>query len=238
MGNSGLRQHIETAQKTGVLKVSPGKLNQFPPGFKQLEGCLRTLDLSDNKFVVLPPEISRFMQLRHLNLSKNKLNKLPDSIGALTKLETFNSSDNNLTCLPRTFSNLIHLKQVILSGNQIKEFPNVFGGLKHLDVLDLSNNAIETIPSDVSTLYIIELNLNQNEISHVSSEIANCARLKTLRLEENCLTLNAIPPKLLLESKISNLTLEGNLFEMKELAHIEGYDAYMERFTAVKKKLF
>lgn len=238
MGNSGLKQHIETAQKTGVLKVSPGKLNQFPPGFKQLEGCLRTLDLSDNKFVVLPPEISRFMQLRHLNLSKNKLGKLPDSIGALTRLETFNSSDNILLSIPRTFSNLIHLKQVILSSNQLKQFPGVFCGLKHLDLLDLSENSIACIPSEVSSLYVIELNLNRNEISSISSEIANCPRLKTLRLEENCLTLGAIHPKLLTESKVSNIALEGNLFEIKELANIEGYDAYMERFTAVKKKLF
>ncbi|RZB41595.1 LRR 8 domain containing protein [Asbolus verrucosus] len=111
MGNSGLKQHIETAQKTGVLKLSQGHLNGFPPEFRQLEGNLRTLDLSDNKFVVLPNEISRFLQLRHLNLNKNKLAKIPDCIGALTKLETLNFCHNNLSTLPRTLSNLINLKQ-------------------------------------------------------------------------------------------------------------------------------
>lgn len=237
MGNSGLKQHIETAQKTGVLKVSQRKLNEFPPGFKQLEGCLRTLDISDNKFVVLPIEISRFMQLRHLNLSKNKLAKIPDCIGALTKLETFNASHNNLSSLPRTFSNLIHLKQVYFNDNHLKEFPLVFCGLKHLDLLDLSQNEITSIPNDASTLNVTELNLNQNQISSISSEIAICPRLKTLRLEENCLHLTSIHPRLLAESNISNLALEGNLFELKQLADIEGYDAYMERFTAVKKKL-
>ncbi|XP_066254658.1 leucine-rich repeat-containing protein 57-like [Euwallacea similis] len=238
MGNSGLKQHMETAQKTGVLKVSPGKLNQFPPGFKQLEGCLRTLDLSDNKFVILPPEISQFMQLRHLNLSKNKLTKLPDSIGALTKLETFNASDNSLSTLPRTFSNLINLKQVILSNNQLKQLPSIFCGLKHLDLLDLSGNSISIIPGEICSLFVTELNLNRNEISSLSPEIANCPRLKILRLQENCLTLGAISSRLLAESKVSNLALEGNLFELKDLANIEGYDAYMERFTAVKKKMF
>ncbi|CAH1112054.1 unnamed protein product [Psylliodes chrysocephalus] len=238
MGNSGLKQHIETAQKTGVLKVSQGKLNEFPPGFKQLEGSLRTLDISDNKFVVLPNEISRFMQLRHLNLSKNRLAKIPDCIGALTKLETFNVGQNNLTSLPRTISNLIHLKQVNLSSNHIKDFPLMFCGLKHLDVLDLSKNEITTIPSEVSGLHVTELNLNQNQISHISGQIAECPRLKTLRLEENCLQLTAITPKILGESNIANLSLEGNLFETKQLSDINGYEAYMERFTAVKKKLF
>nr|XP_022900288.1 leucine-rich repeat-containing protein 57-like [Onthophagus taurus]XP_022900289.1 leucine-rich repeat-containing protein 57-like [Onthophagus taurus]XP_022900290.1 leucine-rich repeat-containing protein 57-like [Onthophagus taurus] len=237
MGNSGLSQHIETAKKTGVLRVS-GSLNDFPPGFLQLEGSLRTLDLSDNKFVTLPNDISRFMQLKHLNLNKNKLTKIPDCIGALTKLETFNICHNNLTSLPRTITNLINLKQVFLSDNHIKDFPTVFCGLKHLDVLDLSRNEIRCVPSEINGLNVSELNLNQNQISDLSYQIVYCPRLKTLRLEENCLQINAISPRLLKESKISNLSLEGNLFEMKQLMNIDGYEAYMERYTAVKKKLF
>ncbi|XP_023021926.2 leucine-rich repeat-containing protein 57 [Leptinotarsa decemlineata] len=238
MGNSGLKQHIETAQKTGVLKVSQGKLNEFPPGFKQLESSLRTLDISDNKFVTLPNEISRFMQLRHLNLSKNRLSKIPDCIGALTKLETLNASYNNLSTLPRTISNLINLKQVNLTDNHIKDFPLMFCGLKHLDVLDLTKNEITSIPPEVSGLNVTELNLNQNQVAHISGQIADCPRLKTLRLEENCLQLSAIPPRILADSRISNFSIDGNLFESKQLASIAGYDSYMERYTAVKKKMF
>ncbi|KRT81425.1 hypothetical protein AMK59_5576 [Oryctes borbonicus] len=191
MGNSGLKQHLENAKKTGVLKVS-SNLNDFPPGFLQLESNLRTLDLSDNKFVTLPNEISRFIHLKHLNLHKNKLNKIPDCIGALTKLETFNLSHNNLTYLPRTITNLINLKNVYLCDNHFKEFPVVFCGLKHLDLLDLSRNEIRSVPSEISGLHVSELNLNQNQISEISLQVINCPRLRTLRLEENCLQLNAV----------------------------------------------
>lgn len=238
MGNAGLKQHLETAKKTGVLKVSQNKLNEFPAGFLQLAGHLRTLDLSDNKFVIVPNEISRFMHLRHLNLNKNKISKLPDCVGALTKLETLNVSNNNLTSLPRTITNMIHLKQVYLSDNHLKEFPTVFCGLKHLDILDLSRNEIKLIPSDISGLNVSELNLNQNQISDINPQIAGCPRLKTLRLEENCLQITAIHSNILMDSTISNLALEGNLFEMKQLADLNGYEAYMDRYTAVKKKLF
>lgn len=62
--------------------------------------------------------------------------------------------------------------------------------------------------------------------------------MKTLRLEENCLQLSSIPLAILNESSISMIALEGNLFEMKEFMNLEGYDAYMERYTAVKKKMF
>lgn len=238
MGNSGLKQHIVTAQKTGVLKLSQGHLNGFPPEFKQLEGNLRTLDLSDNKFVNLPNEISRFLQLKHLNLNKNKLIKIPDCIGALTKLETLNLCHNNLTSLPRTLSNLINLKQVYLCENHLKEVPLMFCSLKHLDILDLSKNDITTVPAEVSGLNVVELNLNQNQIADISPQIANCPRLKTLRLEENCLQLTAIHSKILTDSKICNLAVDGNLFELKQLADVPGYEVYMERFTAVKKKMF
>lgn len=238
MGNSGLKQHLETSKKTGVLKISQQKLNEFPPGILQLDGNLRTLDISDNKFITLPNEISRFILLKQLNVNKNKLTKLPDCIGALTKLELFNGSHNNLTSLPRTISNLIHLKQVYLSDNHFNEFPLVFTGLKHLDVLDLSRNEINSIPSEISALYATELILNQNQISEITHHVATCPRLKTLRLEENCLQLSAIHPAILGESKISNLAVDGNLFEVKELSELDGYDLYMERFTAVKKKMF
>lgn len=238
MGNAGLKQHYETAKKTGVLKISQKKLTEFPGDIRQLEGNLRTLDISDNKFTALPNEISSFMHLKQLNISKNKLTKLPDCIGALTRLESLNASHNHLASLPRTLSNLINLKQVYFTDNQLKEFPLMMCGLKHLDVLDLSKNKISTIPAEVSGLNVTELNLNQNQIAEIGHHIAGCPRLKTLRLEENCLPLTGIHRKILVDSKISNLALEGNLFELKQFSETEGYEVYMERFTAVKKKMF
>ena len=38
-------------------------------------------------------------------------------------------------------------------------------------------------------------------------------------------------------SKVSLLAIEGNLFDVKKLNGVEGYDKYMERYTAVKRKL-
>ena len=38
-------------------------------------------------------------------------------------------------------------------------------------------------------------------------------------------------------STVSLLVLEGNLFDVKKLDDVEGFDKYMERYTAVKRKL-
>lgn len=118
------------------------------------------------------------------------------------------------------------------------EFPLIFCGLKHLDVLDLSHNKLTHVPDGVSGLHVTELNLNQNQISALSDKLADCPRLKTLRIEENCLQLEAIHKRILTDSKISVLAVEGNLFEMKKFPDLDGYDQYMERYTAVKKKMF
>lgn len=238
MGNKVVKQHFETAQKTGVLKISQQRLTEFPPHMRNFPNVLRTLDLSENRFVQLPAEIGTFNLLKHLNVNDNRLTSLPTVLGNLVKLETLNAINNALTSIPKELGNLRNLKQVHLHNNQITEFPVMFCGLKHLDLLDLSRNKITNIPSDVKTLQVIELNVNQNQVAAISEDLADCPKLKTLRLEENCLPITAIHSRILKESKISNLHLDGNLFSPKQFNELDGYEDYMERYTAVRKKMF
>lgn len=51
-----------------------------------------------------------------------------------------------------------------------------------------------------------------------------CPRLKVLRLEENCLELSSIPLSILKDSQVSLFSVEGNLFEVKNLRDLDGYD--------------
>lgn len=238
MGNKVVKQHFETAQKTGVLKISQQRLTEFPPHMRTFPNVLRTLDLSENRFALLPEDIGRFDLLKHLNLSDNRLTELPVVLGHLVRLETLNVANNLLASIPRQLAALKNLKQVHLNNNQLVEFPTMFCGLKHLDILDLSRNKITKIPGEVAQLLVTELNCNQNQIASVAIEIADCPKLKTLRLEENCLPITEIHSKILKESKVSNLHLDGNLFPPKQFNDLDGYEEYMERYTAVRKKMF
>lgn len=90
MGNNAVKQHFETAQRTGVLKISQKRLKvrqrsefrnfqilikfffflqEFPPQLREFPNVLRTLDLSENHFVTVPELIGRFTLLKHLNFS-------------------------------------------------------------------------------------------------------------------------------------------------------------------------
>ncbi|KAM9777809.1 leucine-rich repeat-containing protein 57 [Neosynchiropus ocellatus] len=236
MGNSALKSHLETSQKTGVFQLTGKGLLEFPEELQRLTANLRTVDLSENKIEVLPAYVGNFLQLKSLTLNSNRLSALPPEISKLKKLEVLSLSGNRIQQLPSTLGQLKALRTLCLSGNQITEFPSGLGSLRHLDLLDLSRNQIQSVPAGVSELQAIEINLNQNQISVLSAEVSRCPRLKVLRVEENCLELSSIPTSILSQSQVSLFSVEGNLFEVKRLRDVEGYDQYQERFTATKKK--
>lgn len=238
MGNAGLKQHYETASKTGVLQISDQKLKDIPHEVINLCEVLRNLDLSKNKLSVVPDSISKFKHLKQLNLECNKLECLPDTLANVSKIELINVSNNLISSLPAAYCSLSNLKQIYLSGNKFAAFPKQLLGLKNLEVVDLSRNKISEIPVGMAELYATELNLSQNEISIISEDMHMAPKLKILRLEENCLSIDAIRPSLLRDSKLHTINLEGNLFELKQLALMEGYNEYTERYTAMKKKMF
>ncbi|XP_038209351.1 leucine-rich repeat-containing protein 57-like [Zerene cesonia] len=238
MGNSGLKQHYETASKTGVLQISNHRLKEIPEEVLNLADHLRNLDLSKNKISSIADDISKLKLLKQLNLNTNSIHDLPNSISNLKKLEMLNISSNSISKLPDSFSQLTNLKQIYLSNNKFKMFPVQLFGLKNLEVVDISNNKIVEIPSGMVNFYAAELNLSQNEITSLAEDFHQAPRLKILRLEENCLCLDAIQPSLLRDSKIHTINLDGNLFEAKQLASVEGYNEYTERYTAMKKKMF
>lgn len=143
----------------------------------------------------------------------------------MKKLEVLTLDKNDLKTLPAgLFTNLTHLKTLSLASNQLTVFPEGLGSLRHLDAIDLSDNKIRSLPDTIGDLQIIELNLNRNQVSSLPVSLSRCARLKVLRVEENCLALEAVTPQLLKESQISLLAADGNLFDVKQLREVDGYD--------------
>lgn len=237
MGNKqSVQSHLENAQRTGVFQLSSAKLTEVPSALFSIK-TLRSIDLSSNRFKELPPSIGTFVNLRTLLLNNNSLASLPEDLCKLAKLEVLSLSHNQLSALPSNLSNLKSLRTINLDRNCFRKFPTQLAQLKQLDFVDLSSNQIESIPDGVGQLQACEINLNQNQLSRLSDDLALCSKLKVLRLEENCLPLGELSRKILPESSVSLLAVEGNLFDLKQFHDDPGYDKYMERYTATKKKM-
>eukprot|EP00112_Aurelia_sp_Birch-Aquarium-sp1_P004582 Seg152.4 transcript_id=Seg152.4/GoldUCD/mRNA.D3Y31 product="Leucine-rich repeat-containing protein 57" protein_id=Seg152.4/GoldUCD/D3Y31 len=236
MGNS-LAPQIENAQKTGVCSLNGKGLKELPPEFSRLSKVLRTTDLSNNRLEELPAIIGEFKNLKSLTVNNNRLESIPDVLGNLTKLETLSLNGNRLTMIPSTiFIKMKNLTTLSLCNNKLRIFPVEICELTKLNVVDLSGNLMDHIPDTVGSLKAMELNLNGNRLATLPLSLVNCERLKVLRVEENCLGLEAISTDLLRDSQIAVLAADGNLFQMKDLRDKDGYEKYMERYTATKKK--
>lgn len=236
MGNE-LSQHIDNSQKTGILQLRNFKLNKIPPEILQIAQYLRNLDLSNNRILNIPTGLFAKLQiLKTLNLANNKLEFLPNEISAMIKLETLNLSENILKQVPPSIIQLKNLKTINLSHNNLVNLPKELCQMEKLDHLDLSANKITQIEDYIEALNCIELNLNENRIKVISVNVSKCPRLKVLRLEQNCLEKKGIPGDLLTKSNVALISFDGNLFTQKELALMDGYDQYMERYTATKRK--
>lgn len=237
MGNS-LKPQIENAQKTGVCNLKAKGLRELPPEISRLPKTLRTLELSDNRLLEIPPVIGQFSNLKTLSLNNNKLTHLPHELNNLVKLDTLLLSINSLQSFHLTSGNLFkNLKTITVAQNKLKEFPECLCTLPNVDAIDLSDNQIKELTSaNIASLSAIELNMNRNRLAVLSSELAACKRLKVLRVEENCLPINMFSCRLLKESQIAVLAFDGNLFDMKEFQDLEGYDQYIQRYAANKKK--
>lgn len=237
MGNqASVRKHIEHAERTGVCQLGDMGLDEFPAQLLKHSKNLRTLDLSKNKLRALPEAIGNFSVLKSILLNYNSLGLLCDSICKLRKLETLSATHNHLSSLPPDIGKLSSLRTLSLQGNKITKIPTSLTQLRQLDMLDLSRNSISSIPTEMEALQAVEVNLNQNQISSLPSSLAKCPRLKVLRVEENCLPLTGIPEEILTDSNISLLSVDGNLFNQKAFQESKGYDKYIERYTATKKK--
>ncbi|KAI1295872.1 Leucine-rich repeat-containing protein 57 [Halotydeus destructor] len=232
-----LKNHLQNAEKTGVFQLSQSSLSEVPSDVLNLKDSCRSLDLSKNKIRTIPSDIGAFCHLRVLNLNDNRLNSIPEQIGNLKSLKTLSLNGNAISAIPTTLNRLESLEVLAIVDNKLTEFPVCIIALKNLITLDLSGNQITEIPDGVDQLRVTELNLDRNRLARISESISQCSKLRTLRLEENCLQLTAIPEKLLTESQVSLITVTGNVFNMREFHKLPGYEKYDERFAAVKKKM-
>uniref|UniRef100_A0A183C253 Leucine-rich repeat-containing protein 57 n=1 Tax=Globodera pallida TaxID=36090 RepID=A0A183C253_GLOPA len=242
--SSAIRRLLEQAKKSRTLQLKGAGIKSIPPNVvEELHSALRILALSGNKIRELPPSIGTFSMLKQLYIANNRLTSLPDEIGCLKTLELLDAAGNQLTELPDSLAACNSLTQVNVSSNKLSKFPAVLTRLLRLEVLDLSENAISALPDEllfsIAMLRATELIMRRNQLTSLNAaHLTKCEQLKIIRLDENCLPKEAFTAELLEQSALTLITHEGNLFAEKEFQALPGYDAYEQRFTATRRRLF
>jgi leucine-rich repeat protein SHOC2 len=156
-----------------------------------------------------------------------------------------------------TLNRLTHLKldHNDLEGHKVGVFPV---GLQHLDLsfnhiqnlpanvlncvilqhLDLNQNRLATIAGIEVLVLLVELILDDNNLTEIPPEISALCKLRHLSLKNNKLS-NAmpLPPGLFTDTAVLNIELSGNKDLSKgELMRLEGVDVFLERRKACKNK--
>uniref|UniRef100_A0A1B6GDA1 LRRCT domain-containing protein n=1 Tax=Cuerna arida TaxID=1464854 RepID=A0A1B6GDA1_9HEMI len=196
MSHNNIEQlHVQQFSIIGKLRIINLSFNTIRslPRDTFLGSKLEKVDLSNNKFVVMPSgalaEIG--YTLRHLDISYNYIEHLDSTMFADTPfLTVLNLSHNKLSILPdNVFSTVQSILKLDLSGNPIRaNFKHIFYHTQKLRVLNLAETLLKSVPI-LPLPYLLELNLSSNFIAEIDPfSIKQLYQLRSLQISNNLLT--------------------------------------------------
>uniref|UniRef100_A0A8C6LHL5 Leucine rich repeat containing 47 n=1 Tax=Nothobranchius furzeri TaxID=105023 RepID=A0A8C6LHL5_NOTFU len=191
-------QHLTNLQS---LILCRNKLTIIPEVIGSLKS-LKVLDLSVNNLKALPEGITQLRELNTLNVSCNCLEVLPGGLSQCTKLSTINISKNRITRFPPDLysENLDLLSTLVASDNLIEELCGEIHKLPALKVgtLHLRMSLIQIKTQTcflfvlthvcVSSLVLQVLDVSNNKLREIPSDLSSCPKLKEINFKGNKLS--------------------------------------------------
>ncbi|XP_021893282.1 LOW QUALITY PROTEIN: plant intracellular Ras-group-related LRR protein 7 [Carica papaya] len=225
-------------RSTGIVALRDAKLKTFPDEVFELERSVRTLDLTRNKLVEIPMEISKLINMQRLVLAENLIQRLPINLGKLQSLKVMTLDGNRISSLPdeckTSFGQLVRLERLSISENILTSLPETIGSLRNLLLLNVSKNKLKSLPESIGSCFSLEeLQANDNIVEDLPASVCNLIHLKSLCLDNN--HISQIPPNLLKDCKaLQNISLHNNPITMDQFQQMEGF----QDFEARRKKKF
>ncbi|XP_061952326.1 plant intracellular Ras-group-related LRR protein 7 isoform X1 [Populus nigra] len=201
----------------------------FPDEVLDLDKAVRTLDLTHNKLVDIPMEISKLINLQRLVLADNLVERLPMNLGKLQSLKVMTLDGNRIASLPDELGQLVRLERLSISDNILTCLPETIGSLRNLSLLNVSNNKLKTLPESIGSCFSLEeLQANDNLIEDLPASVCNLIHLKSLSLNNN--SVGQIPPNLLKDCKaLQSISLHDNPISMDQFQQMEGFQEFEGR---------
>ena len=188
------------------LSLFNNQINELPDFISDLKHLI-SLNLSNNEIIIFPENLKGNTYVKYLYLKENKVNHLV-GLETMVNLEKLYLSSNKLLSLGVDFSNLLKLKEVDVSNNLITKFPKSLL-IDSIKILNISNNEIKSIPSEIKQLKkITKLDISNNNISELPDEICELSELRELNLSGNKISI--LPKGFNKLKKLTKLTIAGN----------------------------
>ncbi|KAK9877237.1 hypothetical protein WA026_016981 [Henosepilachna vigintioctopunctata] len=160
-----------------IFDLSECDIKEVPQGIYSLCRVFlkETLRLNSNNLTSLSGggSLIDLRLLKVLNISYNKFAILPDDIGVLVNLQEFYASHNSLKTLPDTVCNLQNLQILDVSSNNLKELPEDIGNLLSLRSLELINNKLKKLPTSICKAQrLTRITLDTKNFEYPPEEVA------------------------------------------------------------------
>ncbi|MCJ1399608.1 hypothetical protein MMC11_002810 [Xylographa trunciseda] len=170
-----------------ILDIHENAVSSLPKNFGRLKK-LKVLDISGNKFTLLPiEELVQILPLIEIVASRNRLDGtlLPSFPVNFTNLQTLNVSHNAIVSVADHEVKMPSLLSVDLSSNRISRLPEATAWPK-LETLIANENQIKALPQDFASLKDLKaVDLSSNSLTKIDDTLASMDRLVTLRLTNN-----------------------------------------------------
>ena len=178
-----------------ILDLSKNSLRGLKGEFQALKN-LKVVRFNENKFEKAPLDLLAIEPLQELELQGNKLQEfyenVKESMFIWKDLRLIDLSRNTLRSIPHMIPHFLSLKTLNLAYNQIEDITNLCNeNMRNLCVLDVSNNRIMDIPKGFWDWFnsLTHLNLENNELTKLPSEIGFMYGLKSLKVDGNPIKL-------------------------------------------------
>ena len=174
---------------------------------------LKSIDLSDSKFLIGTPDFSGLPRLERLYLiGCHNLVEIHPSIGQLRRLVVLDlESCRSLTNLPSMSTEMESLTILNLSDCiNITNIPEFKGIMKSLSELSLNKTTVEKLPSSIECLTALT-SLNLGDCQNLECLPSNMDSLRSLEelLLPGCLKLSALPENVWKMKWLKKLDLSG-----------------------------
>ncbi|XP_039125165.1 plant intracellular Ras-group-related LRR protein 4-like isoform X2 [Dioscorea cayenensis subsp. rotundata] len=208
---------IEVSSRKGSRDLSlqnklMDQIDWLPDSIGKLSGLI-TLDLSENRILILPRTIGTLSSLTKLDLCSNRLAELPDSCGDLISLQCLGVRGNQLTTLPASFGRLTNLVELDLSSNRLSILSDAIGNLSSLRKLIVEANDLEELPYTIGNCTsLVELRVDYNRLKALPEAIGRLGSLEILSIRYN--NIKGFPTSMASMLKLKELDASFNELEL------------------------